>query len=209
MEERPSELRLRLPQVRPPEMLVGPMGKADRPHFRFVVIASTFALKVAFAKLRDVAIVFVLLDILRSSGRGAHWVLAYAWNPTAGYRSGGHGHIDIVGVLLLSVSFAALGRRGVRLQPWHLGWLSLRIAPNAVLPFDWSVFATRWCSAAVVVGLHTCPFLTTGGFRSARSARTCKASALMIRCLQRWSKWRLLSLSLGWQYSSAFLPQSG
>src|SRR2546430_8492333 len=35
---------------------------------------STFALKVAFV-VCDVAIVFVLLDILRRSGQGAHWVL--------------------------------------------------------------------------------------------------------------------------------------
>src|SRR5437868_3259289 len=41
---------------------------------------SVFALKVAFV-VCDLAIVFVLLDILRRSGQGAHWVLAYAWNP--------------------------------------------------------------------------------------------------------------------------------
>src|ERR1700757_2658567 len=38
---------------------------------------STFALKVAFV-ICDLAIVFVLLDVLRRTGQGEHWVLAYA-----------------------------------------------------------------------------------------------------------------------------------
>ena len=71
---------------------------------------SVFALKVAFV-VCDFAIVFVLLDILRRSGQGAHWVLAYAWNPLLAIEVAGSGHIDIVGVLLLLVSFAALERR--------------------------------------------------------------------------------------------------
>src|SRR6202020_1351651 len=71
---------------------------------------STFALKVAFV-LCDFAIVLLLLDILRRSGQGMHWVLAYAWHPLLATEVAGSGHIDIVGVLLLLLSFAALGRR--------------------------------------------------------------------------------------------------
>ena len=71
---------------------------------------SVFALKVAFV-LCEFAIVFVLLDIFSRSDQGAHWVLAYAWNPLLAIEVAGSGHIDIVGVLLLLVSFAALGRR--------------------------------------------------------------------------------------------------
>src|SRR5437588_470859 len=50
--------------------------------FRAVTLIheSVFALKTAFV-LCDLAIVFLLLDILRRSGKEAHWVLAYAWNP--------------------------------------------------------------------------------------------------------------------------------
>src|SRR5271169_6783343 len=40
---------------------------------------SVFALRVAFV-VCDLAIVFLLLGVLHSSGQGAHWVLAYAWN---------------------------------------------------------------------------------------------------------------------------------
>src|SRR5215469_2645226 len=71
---------------------------------------STFALKAAFAAC-NLAIVFVLLDILRCTRQGVHWVLAYAWHPLLATEVAGSGHIDIVGVLLLLVSAAALVRR--------------------------------------------------------------------------------------------------
>src|SRR5262249_30702817 len=71
---------------------------------------STFALKVAFV-VCDLAMVLVLFDVLRRSGQGAHWVLAYAWHPLLATEVAGSGHIDIVGALLLLVSFAALARR--------------------------------------------------------------------------------------------------
>src|SRR5437660_2452757 len=41
---------------------------------------STFAFKAAFV-LCEFAIIFVLLDLLRSTRRGLHLVLAFAWNP--------------------------------------------------------------------------------------------------------------------------------
>ena len=71
---------------------------------------SLFSLKVAFV-FCDLTIILVLLEILRSSGQGTHWVLAYAWHPLLATDVAGSGHIDIVGVLLLLVSAAALGRR--------------------------------------------------------------------------------------------------
>ena len=69
---------------------------------------STFALKVAFV-VCDFVIVFVLLEILRRSGQGTHWVLAYAWHPLLATEVAGSGHIDILGALLLLLSFMALG----------------------------------------------------------------------------------------------------
>src|SRR5690242_1473230 len=68
---------------------------------------STFALKVAFV-ICDFGIALVLLDLLRTSGRGLHLVLAYAWNPLLAIEVAGSGHIDIVGALLLVISVAAL-----------------------------------------------------------------------------------------------------
>src|SRR4029077_18555046 len=73
---------------------------------------SAFTLKVAFV-VCEFAIVFVLLDLLRSTGQEqrSHLVLAYAWNPLLAIEVAGSGHVDIVGALLLVVSAAALVRR--------------------------------------------------------------------------------------------------
>src|SRR5260370_33206174 len=71
---------------------------------------STLAFKVAFL-ICEFAIVFLLLDLLRCTGQGAHLVLAYAWNPLLAIDVAGSGHVDIVGALLLLVSAAALVRR--------------------------------------------------------------------------------------------------
>ena len=71
---------------------------------------SVWAFKIAFV-VCDVAIVLVLLDLLRRSGQGAHWVLAYAWHPLIATEVAGSGHVDILGVLLLLLSAAALARR--------------------------------------------------------------------------------------------------
>src|SRR5258707_8317273 len=71
---------------------------------------STFALKVAFV-VCDLAIVFVLLDVLRCTRQGEHWVLAYAWNPLLATDVAVSGHIAIVGLLVPFGSAAALLRR--------------------------------------------------------------------------------------------------
>jgi len=124
---------------------------------------SVFALKVAFV-VCDLAIVLVLLDILRSSGQGAHWVLAYAWNPLLAIEVAGSGHIDIVGVLLLLVSVAALGRR------WRAGAavafglaVAVKFLPIVLLPLYWKRVRIRDAAlTAVVVGLLYVPFLSHG-----------------------------------------------
>src|SRR5260370_41482880 len=70
---------------------------------------SAFAFKVAFAAC-DLAIILLLLAELRRFGRGDHWVLAYAWHPLLITGVAQSSHIDILGVLLLLLSAAALGR---------------------------------------------------------------------------------------------------
>ena len=47
--------------------------------------------------------------VLRRSGQGEHWVLAYAWHPLLATNVAGSPHIDIVGALLLLLSVTALG----------------------------------------------------------------------------------------------------
>jgi hypothetical protein len=122
---------------------------------------SIFALKVAFV-VCDLAIVFVLLDMLRCSGQGAHWVLAYAWNPLLAIEVAGSGHIDIVGVLLLLVSFAALERRWRTVAALAFGLaVAVKFLPIVLLPLYWRRVRVRDAAlAAVVFGLLYVPFLT-------------------------------------------------
>jgi len=124
---------------------------------------SIFALKVAFV-VCDLAIVLVLLDILPSSQQGAHWVLAYAWNPLLATEVAGSGHIDIVGVLLLLVSIAALGRRWRAVAALAFGLaVAVKLLPIVLLPLYWRRIRLRdGALAAAVVGLLYVPFFNHG-----------------------------------------------
>ena len=124
---------------------------------------SVFALKLAFV-VCDLAIILVLLDILRRSGQEAHWVLAYAWNPLLATEVAGSGHIDIVGVLLLLVSVAALGRRWRAVAALTFGLaVAVKLLPIVLLPLYWRRVRIRdGALAAVVVGLLYAPFLNHG-----------------------------------------------
>ncbi|MGB2900273.1 MAG: hypothetical protein WBB89_13470 [Candidatus Acidiferrum sp.] len=124
---------------------------------------SIFALKVAFV-VCDLAIVLVLLDILCCSGQGAHWVLAYAWNPLLATDVAGSGHIDIVGVLLLLVSVAALVRRWRAVAGLAFGLaVAVKLLPIVLLPLYWRRVRMRDAAlAAIVVGLLYVPFFNHG-----------------------------------------------
>jgi Glycosyltransferase family 87 len=124
---------------------------------------SIFALKVAFV-ICDLAVVLLLLDVLRRSGRGAHWVLAYAWNPLLAIEVAGSGHIDIVGVLLLLVSLAALGRRWRTVAALAFGLaVAVKLLPIVLLPLYWKRIRVRdGALAAAVVAFLYLPFLNHG-----------------------------------------------
>jgi glycosyl transferase family 87 len=124
---------------------------------------SVFALKVAFV-ICDFAIVLILLDVLRRSGQGTHWVLAYAWNPLLAVEVAGSGHIDIVGVLLLLVSAAALARRWRAVAALAFGLaVAVKLLPIVLLPFYWKRVRIRdGVLAVVVVALLYVPFLNHG-----------------------------------------------
>jgi len=124
---------------------------------------SIFALKVAFV-LCDLAIVLVLFDVLHRSGQGAHWVLAYAWNPLLATDVAGSGHIDIVGALLLLVSVAALGRRWRAVAALAFGLaVAVKFLPIVLLPLYWRRVRLRdGALAAVVVALLYVPFFNHG-----------------------------------------------
>jgi len=124
---------------------------------------SIFALKVTFVAC-DLAIVLVLLDVLRRSRQGEHWVLAYAWHPLLAIEVAGSGHVDIVGVLLLLVSAAALLRRwrAVAAMSFALA-VAVKLLPIVLLPLYWKRVRMRDAAlAAIVVGLLYIPFLNHG-----------------------------------------------
>jgi hypothetical protein len=124
---------------------------------------SVFALKIAFV-VCDFAIVFVLLDVLRRTGQAAHWVLAFAWNPLLAIAVAGSGHLDIVGVLLLLVSAAALERRWRAVAALAFGLaVAVKFLPIVLLPLYWRRVRLRDSAlAAGVVGLLYLPFLNHG-----------------------------------------------
>ena len=124
---------------------------------------STFALKAAFV-LCEVLIVFLLLDVLRTSGQRVHLVLAFAWNPLLAIEVAGSGHIDIVGALLLVVSAAALARRWRATAAVALGLaIAVKFLPIVLLPLYWKRVRIRDAAlAAAVVGILYLPFLNHG-----------------------------------------------
>jgi alpha-1,6-mannosyltransferase len=124
---------------------------------------SVSALKVAFV-ISEFAIVFVLLDILRCTGKGAHLVLAFAWNPLLAIEVAGSGHVDIVGALMLVVSAAALVRRWRPTAAVGLGLaIAVKLLPIVLLPLYWKRVRVRDAAlAAAVVGLLYVPFLNHG-----------------------------------------------
>src|SRR6266852_5166076 len=125
---------------------------------------SIFALKVAFV-VCDLAIVFVLLDVLRRTRQAEHWVLAYAWHPLLAIEVAGSGHVDVVGVLLLLVSAASLVRRWRAAAAVSFGLaVAVKFLPIVLLPLYWKRVRIRDAAlAAAVVGLLYVPFLNHGG----------------------------------------------
>lgn len=124
---------------------------------------SVFALKVAFF-ICDIAIVLVLLDVLRHTGRGEHWVLAYAWHPLLAVEVAGSGHVDIVGALLLLVSAAALlrGWRASASVAFALA-VSIKFIPIVLLPLYWKRVRLRdGALATAVLALLYLPFIDHG-----------------------------------------------
>ncbi|MGA8223517.1 MAG: hypothetical protein WB780_17850 [Candidatus Acidiferrales bacterium] len=124
---------------------------------------SVFAFKVAF-EICDVAIVFLLFNLLRRAGQAEHWVLAYAWHPLLATDVAGSGHLDILGALLLLISVAALGRR------WRMASaiafalaIAVKFLPIVLAPLFWRRIRIRdGFVAALAVAMLYAPFLEHG-----------------------------------------------
>jgi alpha-1,6-mannosyltransferase len=124
---------------------------------------SIFAFKIAFV-VCEFAIVLLLLNVLRRSGQGEHWVLAFAWHPLLAANVVGSGHIDILGTLLLLVSVAALGRRWRMIAAIAFGLaVAVKFLPIVLTPLYWRRLRVRDGLLAVLVfGLVYVPFLEYG-----------------------------------------------
>ncbi len=124
---------------------------------------SIFAFKIAFA-VCDFAIVLLLVNVLRRSGQGEHWVLAYAWHPLLVTNVAGSGHIDILGALLLLVSAAALGRRWRTIAAIAFALaVAVKVLPIVLIPLYWRRLRVGdWLLAALIFGLLYVPFLEYG-----------------------------------------------
>ena len=124
---------------------------------------SVLAMRIAFV-ICDLVIVVVLFDVLRSTGRGAHWILAYAWNPLLATEVAGSGHIDILGALLLLISFAALLRRWRTIAAVAFALaVTVKFLPIVLLPLYWRRVRVRDAIlAAAVFALLYVPFLNHG-----------------------------------------------
>ena len=133
--------------------------------FRAVIAIreSVFAFKVAFL-ICNLLIVLILVDVLRRSGRAAHWVLAFAWHPLLATDVVGSGHIDILGALLLLVSFAALWRRwrAIAAVAFALA-VAVKFLPIVLAPLYWRRIRIQDATLGVTVfGLLYLPFLSQG-----------------------------------------------
>ncbi len=124
---------------------------------------STFAFKVPLVAC-DLAIILVLFDVLRRTGQGEHWVLAYAWHPLIATEVAGGGHIDILGVLLLVISAATLARRWRAVAALTFGLaVAVKFLPIVLAPLYWRRVRIRDALLAVFVfGLLYVPFLERG-----------------------------------------------
>jgi Glycosyltransferase family 87 len=145
--------------------VVSPYPAGAQLFFRAVtsIHESMFALKAAFV-VCDFVIVFVLLDVLRRTRQGEHWVLAFAWHPLLAIEVAGSGHVDIVGVLLLLVSVASLLRRWRAVAAISFGLaVAVKFLPIILLPLYWKRVRVRdGALAAIAVGLLYVPFFNHG-----------------------------------------------
>ncbi|MBV9341385.1 MAG: hypothetical protein JO159_10930 [Acidobacteria bacterium] len=145
--------------------LASPYPPAAQLFFRLVtaIQESVFAFKVAFV-LCELVILLLLLKLLARSQQGAHFALAYAWNPLLAIEVAGSGHIDIVGALLLVISVAALARKWRAAAALAFGLaVAVKFLPIVLLPLYWKRIRIRdGVLGTVVVALLYVPFLNHG-----------------------------------------------
>jgi glycosyl transferase family 87 len=112
---------------------------------------STLAMRIALM-ICELGMVIILFRILRATEQGATWILAFAWNPLLATEVAGSGHIDILGALLLLISFAALLRRWrtVAAVAFALA-VAVKFLPIVLLPLYWRRIRIRDAVVGAIV----------------------------------------------------------
>jgi hypothetical protein len=124
---------------------------------------SALAMKLAFV-VCDAALVVVLLKWLIGSGRNPWWVLAYAWNPLVILEGAGNGHVDLLGVLCMTLTEFAMSHRRSTIAVLALAFgIAVKFLPVVLLPVFWRRVRMRDSvfGLALLTALYL-PFLTSG-----------------------------------------------
>ena len=104
---------------------------------------SARAIKVA-ALVCDALLAFVVWRSLLAAGANPGWVLAYLWSPLVSLEVARHGHLDVVGALLVAFAAFALarGRTLVGSIAFALS-IAVKPLPIVLLPLLWGRIARR------------------------------------------------------------------
>jgi rSAM/selenodomain-associated transferase 2 len=138
-----------LPTIYPP---------AAELYFRLVAAAgeSVLAFKLAFL-LCDLLTIAMLWRILRAERRSPWWLLGYAWHPLVVLEGIGGGHVDLLGVLLISAVVLAFaeGRRVTGAVLFALA-AAVKFLPVVLVPLFWRRLRLRDVLAGVtaLAGLY-------------------------------------------------------
>ena len=124
---------------------------------------SALTLKLAFL-LCDALLALVVWRTLVATGGNPGWTLAYLWSPLVSLEVARHGHLDVLGALLLALAALALcrGRALAGAVAFALA-VGVKPLPIVLLPLLWRRVAFRHALAGGAALLALClPFLERG-----------------------------------------------
>ena len=125
---------------------------------------SVLAFKLAFVTL-DILVILLLRHWLSLTGKSPWLVLVYAWNPLVLLEVAGSGHLDIIGVFLVTLSLVALARKAMLPAAAALvAAVGVKFLPLVLVPLFWRRIRVRDAALACVFGiLVAVPFAIGAG----------------------------------------------
>ncbi|MGH9159843.1 MAG: hypothetical protein ACRD2X_07640 [Vicinamibacteraceae bacterium] len=98
---------------------------------------SVFAFRVA-AVICDMLITLAIAAALAATGRPLAWVLVYAWHPLVPVEAAAGAHVDLLGVLMLVVSWLALIQKRTTVAAIaFVAAVLVKLLPIVLLPLYW------------------------------------------------------------------------